>query len=66
MLEVGIKGALAEDIRYDFADPDRFLEDRELLNFKAICVENGVIPVIGNISEEDFEEERAGQSGGNG
>lgn len=58
MVEVGIKGALAEDIRYDFTYPDKFLEDQELLRFKARCIENGIIPVIGNISEEDFEAER--------
>lgn len=58
MMEVGIKGALAEDIRYDFAKPDNFLDDRQLLNLKAKCIEHGIIPVIGTISEEDFEAER--------
>ena len=58
MVEVGIKGALVEDIRYDFAKPDKFLEDQDLLNFKHRCIENGIIPIIGNISEEDFEAER--------
>lgn len=58
MSETGIKGALAEDVRRDFAKPDLLLEDRELTAFRDACREQGLLAVAGGISEEDFEEER--------
>lgn len=58
MSETGIKGALAEDVRRDFAKPDLLLEDRELTAFRDACRERGLLAVAGGISEEDFEEER--------
>lgn len=58
MSETGIRGALAEDVRRDFAKPDLLLEDRELTAFRDACRERGLLAVAGGISEEDFEEER--------
>lgn len=58
MSETGIKGALAEDVRKDFAQPDLLLEDGELAAFRDACRERGLLAVAGSISEEDFEEDR--------
>ncbi len=58
MSETGIRGALAEDVRRDFAKPDLLLEDQELTAFRDACRERGLLAVAGGISEEDFEEER--------
>ncbi len=58
MAETGITGALAEDIRHDFKRPDDFLSPAELAAFKAGCKRHGLLPVIGGLSEEDFEEAR--------
>lgn len=55
MQEVGIRGALAEDIRKDFADPDAFLSDAELKQFQEACEESGLIAVMGSVSEEDYD-----------
>jgi len=56
MKTVGIRGALTEDIRYDFSDPERLLEDAELAELAARARDNGLVPIIGGISEEDFDE----------
>ncbi len=58
MKEIGIRGALAEDIRADFAKPDVFVEKEYLEDFRQASRTAGVIPVIGSISEEDYETER--------
>lgn len=58
MCETGIRGALAEDIRYDFARPDEFLSDAELAGFRNAAQEAGLTAVIGSISEEDFAAKR--------
>jgi len=58
MKETGIKGALVEDIRFDFSNSDSFLPDEVLNEFSAACRENGLVPVIGLPAEEDFETER--------
>lgn len=70
MKEVGIRGALAEDIRIDFMRPDEFVSGEFLDEYKKQCEEAGLIPVIGGISEEDYETKRlkrirdiAGQKG---
>ena len=55
MKETGIKGALVEDIRFDFADSDSFIPDQILKDFSTACRENGLVPVIGLPAEEDFE-----------
>lgn len=56
--EVGIRGALAEDIRKDFMNPDLLMPDEYLEEFKAECIRAGIIPVLGTVSEEDYETER--------
>lgn len=55
MKEIGIRGALAEDIRYDFSKPDELLSDEDIIGFVKACSENDIIPVIGSISEEDYD-----------
>lgn len=58
MKEVGIRGALAEDVRADFRSPDQFLPTRLLSDFISLCRANGFVPVLGGISEEDYETKR--------
>jgi 5-methylthioadenosine/S-adenosylhomocysteine deaminase len=58
MKETGIKGALVEDIRLDFADSDSLVSDNALQEFSAACRENGMVPVIGLPAEEDYETSR--------
>lgn len=56
--EIGLRGALAEDIRYDFYKSDGFLT-REMLDvFQKKCDAHGQIPVLGTLPEEEFNEER--------
>jgi 5-methylthioadenosine/S-adenosylhomocysteine deaminase len=55
MNEVGIKGALVEDLRNDFMDSDSFIPDSALNKFIAACRESGLVPVIGLMAEEDYE-----------
>lgn len=56
MEAAGIKGALAQDLRIDFAEPERFLPQQEMQDFIQQCRAAGRIPVIGSISEEDYED----------
>ena len=56
MKSVGIHGALTEDIRYDFTDTDRLLSDEDLAALTGHVRANGLVPVIGGISEEDYKE----------
>ena len=58
MKETGIKGALVEDIRFDFSNSDSFVADETLREFSAACKNAGLVPVIGLPAEEDFETER--------
>lgn len=55
---VGIKGALAEDVRQDFTKPDEFISEETVQSFIRQCTENGNVPVLGSISEEDFVDHR--------
>jgi 5-methylthioadenosine/S-adenosylhomocysteine deaminase len=55
MKETGIKGALVEDIRFDFTDSDSFISDQVLKEFAAHCHENDIVPIIGLPAEEDYE-----------
>jgi len=55
MSEIGIKGALVEDIRYDFSNSDSFLPVEKLKEISSACREAGLVPVIGLMAEEDFE-----------
>ncbi len=57
MAQSGISGALCEDIRADFSRPDEFVSDDWLIRFRDLCRKNGLVPVIGSISEEDFSPE---------
>ncbi|MDR1482774.1 MAG: amidohydrolase family protein [Synergistaceae bacterium] len=63
MAETGIRGALAEDVRKDFASPDIMFDFEELMAFKSECEKSGIIPVIGGLSEEDFESGRVERVG---
>jgi 5-methylthioadenosine/S-adenosylhomocysteine deaminase len=58
MTETGIKGALVEDIRYDFSNSDSFLPVQKLKEISSACREAGIVPVIGLMAEEDFETAR--------
>jgi 5-methylthioadenosine/S-adenosylhomocysteine deaminase len=58
MAQIGIRGALAEDIRTDFLDSDNLLSDDQLECFRRRCDEFGIIPVIASVAEEDFEPAR--------
>ena len=55
MAQTGIKGALAQDIRPDFTKPDELMSETAIRDFAEGCQAHGLIPVIGSISEEDFE-----------
>ena len=57
MQEIGIKGALVEDVRQDFADPESVLPDHVLQEFSASCREAGFVPIIGLPAEENWETE---------
>lgn len=56
--EVGLRGALAEDIRYDFYRSDEFLTDEMLDGFAEECLRRGMVPVLGTLPEEEFTEKR--------
>lgn len=58
MKQAGIRGALAEDIRKNFAEPDNFIEDADLDRFSNACKTAGLLSFIGGVSEENFEEQR--------
>lgn len=58
MKETGIRGALAEDVRVDFQRPDEFVSEQFLTDFAQLCRDNGLIPVLGGISEEDYDTAR--------
>jgi 5-methylthioadenosine/S-adenosylhomocysteine deaminase len=58
MNEIGIKGALVEDLRSDFSDSNSFISDSALNEFIAACRESGLVPVIGLPAEEDYETSR--------
>ena len=58
MRQAGIRGAAAEDIRVEYTQPDEFVTEEFLDEFTAACGGSGVIPYIGSVSEEDFDEER--------
>lgn len=57
MTSVGIKGALAEDVRKDFTKPDILHDESYLKDFAEKCLKSGIIPILGTISEEDFQKE---------
>ncbi|HWP21438.1 MAG TPA: amidohydrolase family protein [Candidatus Cryosericum sp.] len=55
MAQTGIQGALCEDIRADFSKPGTFVGDGWLKAFADLCRVEGLVPVLGSISEEDFD-----------
>ncbi|MCL1930379.1 MAG: amidohydrolase family protein [Treponema sp.] len=55
MKKIGIKGALVEDIRFDFADSGSFISHNALKEFSDACRKNDLVPVIGLMAEEDYE-----------
>jgi len=55
MKEIGIKGALVEDIRFDFADSGSFISRNALKEFSDACRKSDLVPVIGLMAEEDYE-----------
>ena len=57
MADIGIRGALAEDIRPDFTDASVLRTAEELTAFRQLCEKHGLIPSIGGISEETYEPE---------
>ncbi|MDD2981346.1 MAG: amidohydrolase family protein [Hespellia sp.] len=56
--ETGLRGALAEDVRYDFYQSDRFLTDEMLEDFTDACGKYDLIPLFGTLPEEEFTEKR--------
>jgi len=56
--EVGLRGAPAEDVRYDFMKSDEFLTDKMLADFRTACEENGCIPILGTLPEEELTDFR--------
>jgi len=55
MKEIGIRGALVEDIRVDFANPYKFMSSEYMELYKSECIKNNIIPIVGSIAEEDYE-----------
>ena len=55
MAQTGIRGALCEDVRADFSKPGEFVSDEWLKAFRDLCQVTGIVPVLGSISEEDFD-----------
>ena len=45
--KIGLRGAPAEDVRYDFYRSDGFLTDGMLEAFRSRCREYGLIPLLG-------------------
>lgn len=56
--EIGLRGAPAEDVRYDFYRSDEFLTDEMLDGFIERCGRYELIPVLGTLPEEEFTTER--------
>lgn len=56
--EVGLRGAPAQDVRYDFYKSDSFLTDEMLEDFSKSCGKYNLIPVFGTLPEEEFTEAR--------
>lgn len=56
--ETGLRGAPAEDIRYDFMQSDAFLTQEMLDKLVRLCREKDCIPVLGTLPEEEFTDSR--------
>lgn len=57
-VEIGLRGALAEDVRYDFYKSDGFLTDEMIMDFTGECTAQGLVPVLGTLPEEEFSDWR--------
>lgn len=55
---IGIRGALAEDVRYDFYQSDHFLTSEMLDVFVKRCKAYNLIPALGTLPEEEFSKKR--------
>lgn len=55
MHETGIKGALVEDVLVDFMDPYGLQDLEYLKEFKEKCLALGLVPMLGSVSEENFD-----------
>lgn len=56
MQKVGIKGGVVNDFCDDFSRPDNFKSFSRLLEHRNMCNEKSILPVYGNMLEEDFTE----------
>ena len=56
--EIGLRGAPAEDVRFDFSRSDGFLTPEMLDQFTQRCLDHHLIPVLGTLPEEEFNDER--------
>ena len=56
--QVGLRGAPAEDVRYDFYRSDGFLTDEMLDSFMGRCRRHDLIPLLGTLPEEEFTGQR--------
>ena len=55
LAESGIRGALAEDIRISFLEPEVFIPDEWIEEFISESRKNDLVPILGTVSEEDFD-----------
>jgi len=55
MKETGISGALAQGIRANFNVQRQYVSEEYLHDLGAYAKENGLIPVLGTVAEEDFD-----------
>ena len=53
----GIRGALAEDIRVRFDEPQIFISDDFIKELTDRCRQADLVPIFGTLSEEDFDTE---------
>jgi 5-methylthioadenosine/S-adenosylhomocysteine deaminase len=58
MTQVGIRGALVEDVRRDFVNQDDLIPTAELRAFMKDSRRQGLVPIAGMPAEEDFETRR--------
>lgn len=54
----GMRGAPAEDVRYDFMESDAFLTEEMLSGMVSYCRDAGCIPILGTLPEEEFSDQR--------
>lgn len=58
MVSTGIRGALSEDVRPNFTNPDIQISPQKLKSFFHCCKTEGLVPVVAGIAEEDYSHER--------